>query len=77
MVFDILLHLVAPRPLLVIAVMVTAVSVCIRYYTIEAVNLKGVSRRRSTFYGNCMGIATAVFSFPTAIQITAISTGDI
>lgn len=77
MLLDILLHLVAPRPLLVIAVLISALSVCVRYYTIEAVNLKGVPRRRSTFYGNCMGIATAIFSFPMAIQITASSTGSI
>ncbi|CAG4884667.1 protein of unknown function [Georgfuchsia toluolica] len=74
---NIVLHLVAPRPLLVIAVMVSALSVCVRYYTIEAVNLKRVSRQRSTFYGNCMGIATAIFTFPTAVQIVATSTGNI
>jgi hypothetical protein len=77
MLLTTLLHLVAPRPLLVIVVMVTAVSVCVRYYTIESVNLKGVSRRRSTIYGNFMGFATAFFSLPTAIQITAASTGNI
>lgn len=74
---DIMLMLVAPRPLLVIAVMITALSVCVRYYTIEAINLKGVSRQRSTFYGNCMGVSTAIFAFPSAIQIAAISTGTI
>ncbi len=74
---SILLHLVAPRPLLVIVVMISTLSVCVRHYTIEAVNLQRVNRRRSTLYGNLMGVATATFTFPMAIQMTAMSTGNI
>jgi hypothetical protein len=70
---EILLHLVAPRPLLVIAVMVTTLSVIMRNFTIEAANLKGIGRRRSKIYGNFMGIATATFSFPTAMQLVIAS----
>ena len=77
MAFHILLQLVAPRPLLVIAVMVTTLSVIMRNFTIEAANLKGVNRRRSNVYGNFMGVATATFSFPAAIQLAAASSGSI
>ena len=74
---NILLHMVAPRAVLVILVMISTLSICVRHYTIEAINLKGVSRRRSRTYGNFMGLAVAIFTFPASIQLAAASTGSL
>lgn len=67
MFIDFLLAGINPRSLLVLAVMVATFSVCVRNVSIEMLNLRGLSRGRSTFYGNFLGIATAFFSLPFSL----------
>lgn len=69
MILNFLLQSINPRTLLVLAVMIATLSVCMRNMSIEMLNLRGVSRRRSTFYGNLLGIATAFFSVPCSLTI--------
>ncbi len=62
-------HNITPRTLLVLAVLIGTFSVCMRNMSIEMLNLKGVKRGRSTFYGNCIGFSTAFFTVPLSLTM--------
>ncbi len=62
-----LIHSINPRSLLVLAVLIATFSVCVRNVSIEMLNLRGMPRKRSTFYGNFLGIATAFFTIPSSL----------
>ena len=72
-----ILHMVAPRAILVIVIMVATFSIMVRHYAIEFLDLRRVPRSRARMYGNMVGSATATFGLPTAFQLAAISSGTV